>query len=62
MSWSDVNPAWHLYPIRVNSSVDRGEFFRVLRAENIGVNVHYIPCISTLTIASASGVVPASFR
>ena len=41
-----VNPAWHLYPIRVDLArltVDRGEIFRALRAENIGVNVHYIP-------------------
>ena len=41
-----VNPAWHLYPIRLNLeglSADRGEIFRALRAENIGVNVHYIP-------------------
>jgi perosamine synthetase len=43
---SNVNPAWHLYPIRVDVkelSLDRGEVFRALRAENIGVNVHYIP-------------------
>jgi perosamine synthetase len=43
---SDVNPAWHLYPIRVNPShlkKDRAHMFRALRAENIGVNVHYIP-------------------
>jgi perosamine synthetase len=42
----DVNPAWHLYPIRVNPSQlkkDRAYVFRALRAENIGVNVHYIP-------------------
>ena len=41
-----VNPAWHLYPIRLNLerlSADRGRVFRALRAENIGVNVHYIP-------------------
>jgi perosamine synthetase len=41
-----VNPAWHLYPIRVESKKiagGRGQFFRALRAENIGVNVHYIP-------------------
>jgi perosamine synthetase len=41
-----VNPAWHLYPIRLNLealSVGRSEIFRALRAENIGVNVHYIP-------------------
>src|SRR6266851_8270292 len=43
---SDVNPAWHLYPVRVNPSqlsTDRAHVFRALRAENIGVNVHYIP-------------------
>lgn len=41
-----VNPAWHLYPIRLNLPrllVGRGEIFKALRAENIGVNVHYIP-------------------
>jgi len=42
----DVKPAWHLYPIRVDLTkltADRGHVFRALRAENIGVNVHYIP-------------------
>ncbi len=41
-----VTPAWHLYPIRLRLemlAVGRGEIFRALRAENIGVNVHYIP-------------------
>jgi perosamine synthetase len=43
---TNVNPAWHLYPIRVNAAqlnTDRAHVFRALRAENIGVNVHYIP-------------------
>jgi perosamine synthetase len=42
----DVNPAWHLYPIRVKAerlNADRAGVFRALRAENIGVNLHYIP-------------------
>jgi dTDP-4-amino-4,6-dideoxygalactose transaminase len=42
----DVNPAWHLYPIRIDRvklKADRGQVFKALRAENIGVNVHYIP-------------------
>jgi perosamine synthetase len=42
----DANPAWHLYPIRLQLerlTADRAEIFRALRAENIGVNVHYIP-------------------
>ena len=41
-----VNPAWHLYPIRIdtaNLDADRGHIFRALRAENIGVSVHYLP-------------------
>jgi perosamine synthetase len=42
----DVNSAWHLYPIRLDLTrlaAGRTEVFRALRAENIGVNVHYIP-------------------
>jgi perosamine synthetase len=42
----NVNPAWHLYPIRLEVEklvADRTQIFRALRAENIGVNVHYIP-------------------
>jgi len=41
-----VKSAWHLYPIRVDqkvAGVDRNRLFRALRAENIGVNLHYIP-------------------
>jgi perosamine synthetase len=42
----EANPAWHLYPIRLDLAIlstSRAEVFRALRAENIGVNVHYIP-------------------
>ena len=42
----DVLPAWHLYPIQLDRSrlsAGRAEIFKALRAENIGVNVHYIP-------------------
>jgi len=38
--------AWHLYVVRFDLerlSVGRGEIFDALRAEGIGVNVHYIP-------------------
>jgi UDP-4-amino-4,6-dideoxy-N-acetyl-beta-L-altrosamine transaminase len=41
-----TNPAWHLYVIELNLErlrVGRKEVFAALRAENIGVNVHYIP-------------------
>lgn len=42
----DVDPAWHLYPIRLDLAkltADRAQIFRALRAENVGVGVHYIP-------------------
>jgi perosamine synthetase len=42
----DRDHAWHLYVIRLNLErlrVSRAEVYRALRAENIGVNVHYIP-------------------
>ena len=41
-----VNPAWHLYPIRLQLEMlccGRAETFKALRAENMGVNVHYVP-------------------
>lgn len=43
---NDVNPAWHIYPIRLDLDrlkVKRDAVFRALLAEGIGVNVHYIP-------------------
>lgn len=42
----DVEPAWHIYPVRLwleRLTADRATIFRALRAENIGVQVHYIP-------------------
>src|SRR5205814_10590332 len=39
-------PAWHLYPIQLKLEMltaGRAEIFRALRAENLGVNVHYTP-------------------
>jgi len=42
----DVQSAWHIYAIRLKLDKlkwTRREIFEVLRAENIGVHVHYIP-------------------
>lgn len=42
----DRESAWHLYVIQLELDrlrVGREQVFRALRAENIGVNVHYIP-------------------
>lgn len=42
----DREPSWHIYPIRFRLDrlrVDRARIFSALRAENIGVNVHYVP-------------------
>lgn len=42
----DVSHAYHLYVVRIQPeilSVGRTEIFKALRAENLGVNVHYIP-------------------
>jgi perosamine synthetase len=41
-----VQHAWHLYVIRLNLerlSVDRNEFIELLKKENIGTSVHFIP-------------------
>ncbi len=42
----ETEPAWHLFVIKLRLErlrVGRKEVFAALRAENIGVNVHYIP-------------------
>jgi perosamine synthetase len=42
----EVNPAWHLYPIRLDLSrlrAGRAEVINALRQEGLGVTVHYIP-------------------
>ena len=42
----DRNPSWHIFPVMLDRSatkVSRDEVFAALRAENIGVNVHYLP-------------------
>ncbi len=42
----DVTHAYHLYMVRVDTSLlsaTRADFFTALRTENIGVNVHYVP-------------------
>jgi perosamine synthetase len=39
----EVLHAWHLYPMRVDDSLDRADVFSALRAEGLGVNVHYVP-------------------
>lgn len=42
----EVKSSWHLYTIRVKENMlnaDRNQIIKALKAENIGVNVHYIP-------------------
>ena len=41
-----ADPAWHFAYVQLRLDrlrVGRGDVFRALRAEGIGVNVHYIP-------------------
>jgi perosamine synthetase len=38
-----VRHAWHLYTVELGAGLDRDAVFTAMRAENIGVNVHYIP-------------------
>lgn len=43
---SNISHAYHLYVVLIDKSIineNRDTIFRALRAENIGVNVHYIP-------------------
>lgn len=43
---ADRRSGWHIYVIRIDNEIvkaSRKEIFEALQAENIGVNVHYIP-------------------
>jgi dTDP-4-amino-4,6-dideoxygalactose transaminase len=43
---ADVEPAWHLYPLRLHLdqlAIDRDRFIAGLAARNIGASVHFIP-------------------
>ncbi len=40
---ADVNPAWHLYIIRLKEDLDRDRVCYYLRERGIGTQVHYIP-------------------
>lgn len=42
---ANVDPMWHLYAIEIGEAFprSRGEFVRAMHAENIGVQVHYVP-------------------
>lgn len=58
----DGNSSWHLYIIKLNLeniSVTRKEIFEALLAQNIGVNVHYIP-VHTLSYYQELGYVKES--
>jgi len=42
----DVEPAWHIYPLRIREealTIDRDRFFEALKARKIGCSVHFIP-------------------
>ncbi|WP_445475045.1 UDP-4-amino-4,6-dideoxy-N-acetyl-beta-L-altrosamine transaminase [Methanococcoides methylutens] len=34
---------WHIYTVLLNEAINRNEFFKYMRKNEIGVNVHYIP-------------------
>lgn len=38
-----VKHAWHIYPILLDEGLDRNKFIRLMRGQNIGADVHYMP-------------------
>ncbi|ALM10317.1 MAG TPA: UDP-4-amino-4,6-dideoxy-N-acetyl-beta-L-altrosamine transaminase [Candidatus Peribacter riflensis] len=65
----DVQHAYHLYVIQLELerlTAGRNEIFQALRAENIGVNVHYVPVhlhpYYRRTFGTAEGLCPVAER
>lgn len=56
---ADVESAWHLYVVRVDASRHKA-VFDSLRADGIGVNLHYIP-VHTQPYYRAMGFAPGQF-
>lgn len=64
---ADIDHAYHLYVIELDSArvhADRARVFAALRAENIGVNVHYLPVhlhpYYRETFATCAGMCPVA--
>lgn len=55
----DVESAWHLYVVRVDAARHKA-VFEALRADGIGVNLHYIP-VHTQPYYRAMGFTPGQF-
>jgi len=53
--------AYHLYPLRLNPSINRRAFFDYLRSYHIGVQVHYIPVHLQPYYRRAFGYKPGDF-
>jgi dTDP-4-amino-4,6-dideoxygalactose transaminase len=56
---ADVDSAWHLYVVRVAAGRHL-QVFSALRADGIGVNLHYIP-VHTQPYYRAMGFAPGQF-
>jgi perosamine synthetase len=59
-----TTPSWHLYVVKLQLDqlrVDRDKIFAALRAENVGVNVHYIPVHHLGYYSRLLGVGPGDF-
>jgi UDP-4-amino-4,6-dideoxy-N-acetyl-beta-L-altrosamine transaminase len=41
--WGNVKNSWHIYTILLDKRIDRDDFFKYMKSNSIGVNVHYIP-------------------
>lgn len=56
----DGESAWHLYLVRLDPALDHRATFEALRADGIGVNLHYIP-VHTQPYYAAMGFAPGDF-
>ena len=60
----DCQHAWHLYSLRLNLdewSIDRAKFIELLKEQNIGVSVHFIPLHIHPYYREKYGYVPEDF-
>ena len=60
----DIQHAWHLYVIQLNTKrlrINRQDFFKALKSQNIGASVHFIPLHLHPFYRESFGYQPADF-
>ncbi len=61
LNYGNIKNSWHIYTILLNEEINRDDFFKYMKKNNIGVNVHYIPIYNFTYYKKHYNIDPADF-